>query len=123
MKEIYRAYEEGIPLVGPTHISKALNISKSTAQHMLKNLASMGYGTYMERKGFILNEKGKEVAKKMIRKHRIMESFFAANFSMSAYRACEEAEKIDAFIGDEVVEMIEKRFNYTVCPCGKEIPK
>jgi len=123
IKEIYRAYEDGIPLVGPTYISKALKVSKSTAQHMLKNLASMGYGRYIEGKGFVLNERGMEVARKMIRKHRIIECFFASNFAMAAPRACEEAGRIDAFIGDEVVEMMNEHFHYEKCPCGKEIPK
>lgn len=123
LKEIYRAYEEGIPLVGPTQISKALNVSKSTAHHMLKNMASMGYGIYMERKGFMLNEKGMEMARRIMRKHRIIESFLVSTFSMSACQACEEADRIDGCIGDDVVKMMEKRFNYTKCPCGKEIPK
>jgi len=123
MKEIYRAYEAGIPIVGPTQIAKSLNVSKSTAYQMLKHLAQLGYGFYLERKGFVVNKKGIEEAKKIMRKHRILESFLADNFSMEACKACKEADKIDGCIGDDVINMIEEKFDYRVCPCGNTIPK
>ncbi len=123
MKEIYRAYENGLPVVGPTYLSQALGISKSTAHHMLKNLAKKGYGKYIERKGFIINSEGIKEAKKIMRKHRLLECFFVDIFSLDASQACKEANRIDAFAGDELIKLIEEKFDYKCCPCGNEIPK
>ncbi|MCD6447601.1 MAG: metal-dependent transcriptional regulator [Thermoplasmata archaeon] len=123
MKEIYRAHENGMPVVGPTYLARAIGVSKSTAHHMLKNMERMGYGRYIERKGFVLNERGMEEARKIMRKHRLLESFLATIFSLSPEKACMEADKIDAYAGDELIEMIEEKYNYECCPCGNEIPK
>ena len=93
MKEIYRAHENGMPVVGPTYLARAIGVSKSTAHHMLKNMERMGYGRYIERKGFVLNERGMEEARKIMRKHRLLESFLATIFSLSPEKACMEAGK------------------------------
>lgn len=123
MVEIYRAYENGLPIVGPTYLAKLMNISKTSAQQALKNLASKGYGNYIERKGFLINEKGLEKAKKIIKKHRLLESFLAEIFSLDAITACNEASKIDKFVSEELINLIEKKFGYEYCPCGHKIPK
>jgi len=124
MKEIYRAYENGKPIVGPTEIARKLKISKSTAYNGLKNLASDGYGTYIEKKGFIINLNGIKLAKKIIRKHRLIECFIADALFLSPKQACIEADKIDSIVGEEFVKALEKKYgNYTECPCGNRIPK
>lgn len=120
--EVYRAYEKGLPIVGPTYISKALNVSKSSACQALKNLAKKGYGKYIERKGFVLNSRGIEEAKKIIKKHRLLECFLAEIFSLDATQACIEASKIDVFASEKLIELIEEKFNYSYCPCGNKIP-
>jgi len=123
MKEIYRAHEKGLLIVGPTYISKIIGVSRSTAYHMLKNLEKKGYGRYIERKGFLLNEEGIKEARKIMRRHRLLECFFAQIFSFPPSKACKEASKIDAYAGDELIDIIEKKYNYKCCPCGNEIPK
>jgi len=123
MIEIYRAYENGLPIVGPTYLAKSLQISKSSAQQALKNLAEKGYGEYIERKGFLINEKGLEEAKKIVKKHRLLESFLADIFSLDAITACNEASKIDAFASENLINLIEKKLGYEYCPCGHKIPK
>ncbi len=123
MIEIYRAYENGLPIVGPTYLAKSLQISKSSAQQALKNLAEKGYGEYIERKGFLINERGLEEAKKTVKKHRLLESFLADIFSLDAASACNEASKIDSYASENLINLIEKKFGYEHCPCGHKIPK
>lgn len=123
MKEIYRAYENGMPVVGPTYISKVLGIKKSTAHHMLKNLAEMGYGKYIDRKGFFINSKGIEEGEKIIKKHRLIECFLAETFLLDKEKACMEAGKIDEYFGEELIKFIEEKFKYENCPCGNRIPE
>ena len=123
LKEIYREYEEGKIIVGPTDISKKIGVAKSTAYHSLKELARKGYGEYIERKGFIINEKGLKIARLLMRRHRLLECFIYNTLSLSAEEACREAERIDAIVGEKFMEEVEKRYGgYKKCPCGKDIP-
>lgn len=124
MKEIYRAYEDGKIIVGPTEIATKLGIAKSTAYNALKNLASNGYGIYIERKGFIINSYGIKVAKKIMRKHRLIECFIVDMLSLSPKQACMEASKIDEVAGEKFIEALENKYGKRKkCPCGKIIPK
>ncbi|MCD6512118.1 MAG: metal-dependent transcriptional regulator [Thermoplasmata archaeon] len=124
MKEIYRAYEDGISIVGPSEIAKRLDISKSTAHSLLKNLASLGYGNYVEKKGFVINSYGIKMGKQIMKKHRLIECFMADVFSLPPEKACREADKIDYLIGEEVIEIIERKYERVEkCPCGKRIPR
>jgi len=123
LKEIYREYEDGKILVGPTDIAKKIGVAKSTAHSMLKEIAKRGYGTYIERKGLILNSDGLKLAREIIRKHRLIECFLFYHLSIPPEKACKEAGKIDGVVGDDFMREIEKRFGrYKKCPCGKDIP-
>ncbi|MCD6573042.1 MAG: metal-dependent transcriptional regulator [Thermoplasmata archaeon] len=123
MKEIYREYEEGKMVVGPTDIATRTGMAKSTAYHALKELARNGYGRYIEKKGFILNSKGLKMAKKAMRRHRLLECFIVEMLELSPEKACMEASKIDGVVGEEFMMEIEKKYGgYKKCPCGKKIP-
>ncbi len=124
MKEVYRIYEDGVSIVGPSEIAKRMNISKSTAHSLLKNLASMGYGSYVEHKGFMINSYGIKIGKQIMKKHRLIECFMADVFSLPPEKACMEADKIDYLIGEDIIKEIESRYGEVEkCPCGKRIPR
>ena len=124
MKEVYREYENGKIVVGPTDISKNTGMAKSTAHHALKELAKNGYGKYIEKKGFVLNEYGIKAARKIMRRHRLLECFIVATLSLPPEKACVEASKIDAIVGEDFMESIERKYGGRKrCPCGKEIPR
>ena len=124
LKEAYRAYEKGIPVVGPTYIGKALGVNKTTAYQALQKLAKMNYGTYLKNKGFVLGEYGRKIAKALIRKHRLIECHIVEDFGLSPCEACREASNIDAFIGEKINAALERKYKqYRFCPCGNEIPE
>jgi DtxR family Mn-dependent transcriptional regulator len=124
LREIYRSYEEGLPIVGPTHLSKAMNVNKATAYEALNNLAKMGWGTYVKGKGFVLNERGIEVARIALRKHRLLECYLADTLEISLGDICDEVSIIDTHVGDAVILALEERYGEEKkCPCGNEIPK
>ena len=101
LKEIYRAYEKGIPIVGPTYMGKTIGVNKATAYQALQKLASTGYGMYLKNKGFVLNENGKKYAKILMRKHRLLECLIVETFGLSPCEACREASNIDALLGEK----------------------
>jgi len=124
LKEIYRAYEKGIPVVGPTYIGKVIGVNKATAYQALQKLASMDYGIYLKNKGFVLNDKGKKDAKILMRKHRLLECMIVETFGLSPCEACKEASNIDALMGEKLSVALEKKYDgRRICPCGNEIPE
>ncbi|RLF44063.1 MAG: metal-dependent transcriptional regulator [Thermoplasmata archaeon] len=124
LKEIYRAYEKGIPNVGPTYMGKTIGVNKATAYQALQKLASTGYGMYLKNKGFVLNENGKKYAKILMRKHRLLECLIVETFGLSPCEACREASNIDALLGEKISKALEEKYNHRrVCPCGNEIPE
>jgi DtxR family Mn-dependent transcriptional regulator len=124
LREIYRIYEEGLPIVGPTHISRIMGVNKATAYEALNNLVKIGWGTYIKGKGFLLNEEGIQVAKLALRKHRLLECYLADTLGMSFEDICDEVSIFDSHVGDAVISALEERYGTErLCPCGNEIPK
>ena len=74
LKTIYVLYEAKIP-TSTVSIAKALNVKPGSVTEMLQKLAKEGYVSYSPYHGAELNEKGKNIAKKIIRKHRLLEAF------------------------------------------------
>ncbi len=120
LRTIYKAFSEGIKVIGPSYIALNLKCSKSTAQKMLLSLSEMGFGEYTPKKGFLPNEIGVEKAREATRKHRLIECMLK-DFGVNNF--CFEAEKIECEIGEEFMRVIEEKYgDKEVCPCGKLIP-
>jgi len=124
LKEVYRAYENGIPVVGPTYIGTMLGVNKTTAYQALQKLVKMDYGTYLKNKGFILGERGRDTAKRLIRHHRLLECLIVDSLGLSPKEACREADSMDIFMGEGISTALEKKYeSRRLCPCGNEIPE
>ncbi|MDK2794846.1 MAG: DtxR family transcriptional regulator, Mn-dependent transcriptional regulator [Archaeoglobaceae archaeon] len=122
IRTLFKAYEKGNYVVGPSHLSKELDIPKSTAQKILIQLSELGYGFYVERKGFIFSEKGLREGKRILRRHRLLECLLE-DLGMDKSEICEEASKIDLAFGSGLERLIEEKYGKKErCPCGKPIP-
>jgi DtxR family Mn-dependent transcriptional regulator len=117
----YKAYTQGIEVIGPSFIAKELEISRPSAYEGLIKLASMEYGEYIPGEGFKLNKKGIERGKEITKKHRLIECLLG-NLGFDAESACTEATKLEPFISKELSKRLEEVFRDRVmCPCGEEI--
>lgn len=122
IRTLFIAWEKGDVVVGPSYLAEKLDISKSTAQKMLLKLSELGYGIYVEKKGFILTEEGLREGKRIVRKHRLLECLLE-DIGIEKTSICEEASKIDLSLGKELERLIEERYGKRErCPCGKPIP-
>ncbi|MEM2727342.1 MAG: metal-dependent transcriptional regulator [Archaeoglobaceae archaeon] len=122
IRTLFIAWEKGEIVVGPSYLAEELEIPKSTAQKILLRLSELGYGTYVEKKGFILTEEGLREGKKILRRHRLLECFLE-EIGIEKQNICEEASKIDLKLGKEFERLIEEKYGKRDrCPCGKPIP-
>jgi len=116
--------------VKTTQISKDLGITSASVSEMIKKLEKMGYVKYSQYKGVKLTDEGLKNAKKVTRKHRLLERFLhdilklKDNFlhdqacemehslSDEAERAlCQVLEHPDKCPGDSVIPACDLKFN------------
>lgn len=122
IKTLFISWEKGEIVVGPSELSKKLEIPKSTAHKILIRMSKLGYGIYIEKKGFILTEKGLKEGRKLLRKHRLIECLLE-DIGLDREFVCDEASRIDIEIGEKFEKLIERKYgNRVTCPCGKLIP-
>lgn len=116
--------------VKTTQISKDLSITSASVSEMIKKLEKMGYVKYSQYKGVKLTDEGLKNAKRVTRKHRLLERFLhdilklKDNFlhdqacemehslSDEAERAlCHVLEHPDKCPGDSVIPACDLKFN------------
>jgi len=116
--------------VKTTQISKDLGITSASVSEMIKKLEKMGYVKYSQYKGVKLTDEGLKNAKRVTRKHRLLERFLhdilklKDNFlhdqacemehslSDEAERAlCHVLEHPDKCPGDSVIPACDLKFN------------
>ena len=83
-------------------LSQALNIQPSSATKMVQHLAQMGLVKY-EKYGFImLEESGKKLGERLLKRHMIIEDF-TRMVGVGDSRVLEETEKIEHMLSDDTI--------------------
>ncbi|MDR3290631.1 MAG: metal-dependent transcriptional regulator [Methanobrevibacter sp.] len=109
--------------VSTTKISKVLGIAPGSVTGMLKKLALNKYIDYEPYKGAILTNKGLKIARKITRKHRILEKFLSNVLNITDKNLHEEACKMEHSLSDEAERAMCLILEHPdICPDGKLIP-
>ncbi len=87
--------------VGTSAIAKNLNIAPASVTQMLKKLDRMGYVNYSPYKGVSLTDKGLATAKKITRKHRLLERFLYDILKIKKDRVHRQACEMEHSLSDE----------------------
>lgn len=120
---IYDLSREGAP-VKTTEIASRLRLSPASVTEMTQKLAGEGYLNYEKYRGVSLTSKGRRIAEKIKRRHRLLERFLVDVLGMSRKESHDEAMKLEHNVSDVSVERISKILNNpTVCPDGDPIPE
>lgn len=107
---------------GNTQLANWLGVSTASITEMVKKLASRGL---VERKGRRLNllPKGRAIALKVIRKHRLAERLLTDHLNIPWDHAHEQACRLEHILSDTVVNALEEFLGHpTTCPHGHPIP-
>jgi DtxR family Mn-dependent transcriptional regulator len=100
-------------------VAEMLGVSRASAGEMLKRLEAEGLVERGERKEAILTEAGAERARKVVRKHRIIERLLTDFMGYTAAEAHVHADELGGTFTDDMVERIEQRLgNPERCPHG-----
>jgi DtxR family Mn-dependent transcriptional regulator len=123
LKTIYQIRNEDYEKASGTRLAEKLNISNAAVTDMAKKLSKQGIIRYKKYKGVELTSKGKDVALKVIRKHRLWELFLSKVLNFSWNQAHKEAEMLEHQTSDFLLEKINHYLDYPdYDPHGDPIP-
>lgn len=116
-----RGIEEGRRIT-TTLLARSFQVNPATVTGILRRLAEKELIEYTRYYGAELTEKGVAEARRLLRKHRILEVLFVNFLGYDAERACEEASKIDYYCSMDLINSICRAYGHPrTCPCNKEI--
>jgi DtxR family transcriptional regulator, Mn-dependent transcriptional regulator len=124
IKTIYElTVEKRQSLIKSNELSERLGFSDQSVNEMVKKLETKGLVSFIPYKGISLTSKGKKVAIRMIRSHRIWEVFLTSKLGFSWENVHEDAEKLEHATSDQVLD---KLYQYLgepkYCQHGNPIP-
>ncbi len=100
-----------------TEISKDLNIAPGSVTQMLKKLEEEGYVEYYQYKGVKLTQKGYNIAKEIVRKHRLIETFLYNTLGLELEDLHEQACAMEHSLSDEAERKLCQLLEYPdQCP-------
>jgi DtxR family Mn-dependent transcriptional regulator len=122
LEALWISEERGEKLAHLTWVADHLGIAAPSALEMLKKLEKEGYVIYRVRQGIELTEKGRKIAKRIIRAHRLTEVLMkeALKTDIQEKSVCGMEHHMD----EEFMDALCTQLNHPrKCPHGHPIPK
>ncbi|MBN2227135.1 MAG: metal-dependent transcriptional regulator [candidate division Zixibacteria bacterium] len=122
LKAVYYLQEESGD-VSTSKLSELLKIRPASVTGMIKKMAGINLLVYQPYRTIKLTAKGRREALKILRRHRLIESFLVEIMGLPWNRVHQEAEKWEHVVSDDVVErMAQLLGNPKHDPHGAPIP-
>jgi DtxR family Mn-dependent transcriptional regulator len=113
--------EEGVPVI-QARIAERLGRSAPSVSEMLERLTEDGYVT-REGRRLTLTDSGRNLAEKVVRKHRLAERLLVDVIGLEWHKVHREAGRWEHVISDDVeARLIELLGDPATCPHGNPIP-
>ncbi len=104
-------------------VADSLNVKPPTVLSMFRQLEKGRLITYNKSEGALQSVKGEEIARKLVRKHRLIETFLETVLEMDEQHIHEEAEKLEHVISDQLMYRIDTYLGFPdKDPHGSPIP-
>lgn len=122
LKAIYRLSPGGEP-AATSEIAQLLDLSAPSVSGMIKRLSEQGLLEHAPYRGVSLTPDGRRVALRMVRRHRVIESYLVGRLGYGWDAVHDEAERLEHAVSDELIErMAASLGNPGVDPHGEPIP-
>ena len=126
LKTIFMAeaqLENGQKLVPMGQLATTLGIAPGTATTMVKALAESGLAAYEPYNGVRLTSAGERLAARVLRRHRLIESFLVQVIGMNWDEVHEDAEQMEHVVSDRLIDRIDDMLGHPAAdPHGDPIP-
>lgn len=123
LKEIYHLSDSGQTEVSTNAIADRLKTTPASVTDMIKKLSQKGLVVYKKYQGVNISKDGKVHALKIIRKHRLWETFLVEKLNFSWDEVHDVAEQLEHIQSSLLVERLDKFLGYPESdPHGEPIP-
>jgi DtxR family transcriptional regulator, Mn-dependent transcriptional regulator len=100
-------WEIGEPDVASTKdVAMRLSVAPASVSNMFVRLQEMGFVEYERYRGVSLTERGREAALRLLRRHRLVETFLLEHLGYSWREVHEEAERLEHAVSDGFTERL-----------------
>ncbi|EID54987.1 metal-dependent transcriptional regulator [Saccharomonospora xinjiangensis] len=122
LRAIYGLEERG-EAVTNTALASRLEVSPSSASGMVTKLAQQGLVEHVPYRGFELTGEGRQLARSVLRRHRLIESYLVSELGYTWDEVHAEADQLEHVVSDLLVERIAVKLGNPVRdPHGDPIP-
>jgi DtxR family transcriptional regulator, Mn-dependent transcriptional regulator len=109
--------------VSTNTLCDALNIKAPSVTDMAQRLVAAGLVDYQKYRGVVLTDAGREIALKVIRRHRLIELYLMRELGYELREVHKEADKLEHAVSDHFVDAIARKLgNPQIDPHGDPIP-
>jgi DtxR family Mn-dependent transcriptional regulator len=123
LKTIYHLSLKGVP-AGTRDIAHALDLSAPSVSGMVKRLAEQGLLEHERYRGVELTGAGRRLALRMVRRHRVLETYLVEFLGYDWDTVHEEAERLEHAVSDPLIERMAAALGHPrVDPHGDPIPQ
>ncbi|MCK4703036.1 metal-dependent transcriptional regulator [Candidatus Bathyarchaeota archaeon] len=105
LRAIYEFNEKG-KLAKNNDLVKYLDVAPPSVTQMIQKLADKGLVVYKPYKGVMLTGKGDVIARKVVRKHRLLERFLHNSLGLRRNKVHDEAGRLEHGLSDEAAAAI-----------------
>lgn len=124
VKVIYSHTEWQPERVTPSVLASRMGLAPSSVTEMVKKLAAAGFVTHVPYGAVTLTGAGRSLALRMLRRHRLIETWLVESFDYSWDEVHDEAEVLEHAVSDRFLEAIAKKLGNPVRdPHGDPIPR
>ncbi len=123
LKSIYSLQKDSPKGVSTNVLAQYLESKAASVTEMIKKLDEKGFVVYQPYQGVLLNKSGEQVALKVIRKHRLWETFLAKKLDFSWDEIHDVAEQLEHIKSDKLIKELDRFLGFpTHDPHGDPIP-
>lgn len=123
LKRLIGATEWGGSSLSVSGLAQRMGVAPSTASENVRRLDKLGLISHVPYRGITLTEKGEKIALKMVRKHRILETYLHQKLGYPWDQVHAEAEELEHAASDKLIAAMERALgNPRVDPHGDPIP-
>ncbi len=122
LKTIYSLEADG-GTAQTSAIAEALEVAPPSVSGMVKRLSESGLLEHVPYRGVQLTKAGRRAALRMVRRHRILETYLTSKLGYDWDSVHEEAERLEHAVSDELIERMAMALgNPAYDPHGAPIP-
>lgn len=122
LQAIWTIADEGGPVIG-ARLAEFLRISPASVSEMVHRLERDGLVGLTDRKEIRLTERGDALARRVVRRHRLIERMLTDLLGYEWWKTHDEAERLEHAISPEMEEKLAERLgDPETCPHGNPMP-